>query len=115
MIRPKSPILLSEGFYWPPHYDFTGKRDIETLAAICEWDGTKLTGDEYKILQWSMQSKIEKVCLKRFILSEPLLDIHAKEWQQDLRRRYQIVVDLRRKIGLPVDEDMEQYIVSQGE
>lgn len=59
-MEPNDTIILSEGFPWPPHFQFTGDRCPETHGAICEWDGTLLDAREKKILRFSEQTPSER-------------------------------------------------------
>ncbi len=110
----RDKILLSEGFYWAPHYPFTGLRDEETLAAICEWDGTPLDEEEEKILLLSQQTKIERTITSDFVAGKALLGAGCRKlraWRADLRWRYVCILKLRCSLGMSFDPDMYQYIV----
>lgn len=102
-------IILSESFYWPPHYDFAGKRCEDTLAAICQWDGVELNQTEKKILKLSTQTELERKCLIAYINNYKPETPYRKIKEERLSR-YNQIRNLRSRLGLVNDEGAIQYI-----
>ena len=90
-------ILLSEGFPWPPHYEYSGKRDIDTYAAICIWDGKELTKDEKAIVELSEQSPVEHEFTKRLVQKRLIPERLKTRWRYDMERRRHKILRLSRQ------------------
>ncbi len=86
-------IILSEGFDWPPHYVYSGRRDADTNAAICVWDGTELTEVEEAIVKDSEQSPTERNWLRALFSGQKIPEELKGMSRDDLAIRKWLVSD----------------------